>query len=182
MKLLALLVFMNSGFTVDVATEVAYTIELRRELLAGFVDDIGLFQRHMPGVVAVKSIGENMYLYQTEKSVPLAGTLRTDFTITRRTMGDSLTIYESVSHNDPNYMYCAVLIKPESDQATRISITLRLRLIRESGFAIHWMAPVLGKAFIESRMKAEMDDMLEKFIDSSNRELYNRLLQRTMND
>jgi len=44
------------------------------------------------------------------------------------------------------------------------------------------MAPLLGEAFIESRMKAEMDDMLQEFIASSNRELYNRLLQRTMND
>ncbi|MER3523882.1 MAG: hypothetical protein C4326_07380 [Ignavibacteria bacterium] len=137
MKLLALLVFMNSGFTVDVATEVAYTIDLRRELLADFADDIGLFERHMPGVLAVKNIGENIYLYQTEKRVPLAGTLRTDFTISKRSEGDSLTIYESLTPNDPNYMYCAVLIKPESERSTRISITLRLRLERENGFAIH---------------------------------------------
>lgn len=182
MTWLAFLVLINGGFIVDVATNTSYTIDLRRDLLVGFADDIGLFERHMPGVVGVKSIGENMYLYQTKKSVPLAGTLRTDFTIARRTMGDSLTVYESVSHDDPNYMYCAVLIKPESDQATRISITLRLRLMRENGFAIHWMAPLLGEAFIASRMKAEMDDMLQKFIGSSNRELYNRLLQRTMND
>ncbi len=182
MKLLALLIFMNSGFVVDVATEASYTIDLERELLAGFVDDIGLFERHMPGVVRVKSIGENIYLYQTAKQVPLAGTLRTDFTIARRTEGDSLTVYESLSPDDQNYMYCAVLIKPEAERTTRISITLRLRLVRENGFAIHWMAPLLGEAFIESRMKEEMDDMLNEFIESSNRELYNRLLQRTMNE
>lgn len=172
--LLAFLLFWTDNFVVDVATAVSYRIHLPRHLLSGFADDIGLFRRNMPGVVGVDSLGGEKYLYRTEKSVPLAGTLRADFLIARRSEGDSLTVYESLSADEPNYMYCAVRIWPDSDSTTAVRVQLRLRLIRSSGFDIHWMAPLLGRQFIEDRMRKDMEEMLEKFIAASNAELYRR--------
>jgi hypothetical protein len=176
LSIVAFVIIFSQGFIVDVAARTTYTVELERELLRGFVDDIGLFERHMPGVVAVTPLSDNVYLYRTAKEIPLAGTLATDFTIARRTVGDSLTIYESLTPDDPNYMRCAVLILRDTAATTRISLSLRLRLVRENGWSIHWMAPLLGEAFIESRMKAEITAMLKDFVTSSNMELYRRLL------
>lgn len=165
-------------FVVDVTTSLSYRIHLHREVLSGFADDVGLFRRNMPGVVAVDSLGSNRYLYRTEKEVPLSGTLRTDFLIERRSEGDTLTVYESPSFDDPNYMYCAVRLWPESDSTTAVSVQLRLRLVRKNGFKIHWMAPFLGREFIEDRMREDLEQMLQEFVLASNAELYRRFSAR----
>ncbi|MDL1894430.1 hypothetical protein FBQ87_16320, partial [Sphingobacteriales bacterium CHB3] len=103
MGLLVFLFLVNSSlFVVDVTTTTSYTVDLSREALRGYVDDIGLFARHMPGVVSVKPVGENTFLYQTEKQIPLAGKMSTDFLIAKSVVGDSVTLYRSVSINDPN--------------------------------------------------------------------------------
>jgi hypothetical protein len=173
MLIFGLFLLWSNAFVVDVATSVSYQIRLPRATLREFVDDIGLFRRHMPGVVGVDSLGNERYLYRTQKSVPLAGTLEADFLIERRREADTLTVYESPS-SDPNYMLCAVHIRPDSDSTTAITIRLRLRLVRSSGFEIHWMAPLLGRGFIEDRMREDMEQMLEEFIQASNAELYRR--------
>ena len=176
--LLFLFLLNDSPFIVDVTTTTSYKVEISREEMRGFVDDIGLFARHMPGVVSVKPLGENTFLYQTEKQIPLAGKMRTDFLIGKSVIGDSLTLYRSLSIDDPNYMSCAVTIKPETENTTSIHIKLRLRLSRDAGSEVHWLAPVLGESFIEARMREDMESMLETFVASSNRELYSSLRKR----
>jgi hypothetical protein len=169
----------NDAFVVNASTSASYVVELPRESLRSYVDDIGLFARNMPGVVAVTPIAENTFLYQTEKSIPLAGTMSTDFLIEKSVVGDSVTMYQSVNTEDQNFMRCSVTIRPQTENTTSISIMLQLRLSRVSGSEIHWLAPILGESFIEARMKEDMEEMMESFIESSNKELYNRLLNRT---
>lgn len=181
MKTLAVLLLLNSTFVVDVSTTASYRLEIPRERLRSFVDDIGLFERHMPGVVGVTRLSDSTYRYETEKQLPLAGTLATTFVIVKRIVSDSLTVYESLRPDDPNYMYCAVAIEPDSHSSTVIGLTLRLRLTRKNPFSIHWMAPLLGERFIAARMKEEMEEMVKEFIHGSSAELYNRLLPKTLN-
>jgi hypothetical protein len=181
MTTLAVLLFLHSAFVVDVSTTTSYRLDIPRERLRTFVDDIGLFARHMPSVVRVTPLTDSTYRYETEKKLPLAGTLATTFIIVKRTLGDSLTVYESVNPDDANYMYCSVSIQPDSPETTLIGLTLRLRLSRDNPFSIHWMAPLVGERFIAVRMKEDMDEMLKEFIRSSSAELYNRLLPRTLN-
>jgi len=164
-----------SLFIVGASASTSYTLDIPREALHGYVDDIGLFQRHMPGVVGVTPLGEGKYLYQTEKDIPLSGTMKTDFIIAKSVIGDSVTIYESVNQEDANYMSCQVLIRPITDHTTMIVIDIRLRLIRDGGSEVHWLAPILGQDFISSQMTKDLTEMLEQFVDSSNKELYARL-------
>lgn len=176
--LISILLLSNDQFVVDARTSTTYTVELSRDALRGFVDDIGLFERHMPGVIGVKPMGNQTYLYQTEKEIPLAGTMSTNFLIKKIVVGDSMTVYQSVDIKDQNYMFCSVKISPRSTTTTDIHISLRLRLSRDAGSQIHWLAPVFGEGFIEDRMKSDMDKMLEAFIVNSNKELYAQLGNR----
>lgn len=178
----ALLLFLaGSGdmFIVQAGGGTSYEVALSREALRTYVDDVGLFKRNMPGVVAVTPVGPETYLYQTEKSLPLAGTMKTDFVIQKRTVGDSLTIYESLDTADVNYMYCQVLIRPAGPDTTTIEISLRLKLTREGGGDIHWLAPILGARFISKEMSKDIEGMLETFVENSNQELYARLRPET---
>jgi hypothetical protein len=172
-----LMLFAGPGtmFVVQAGGGTSYDVALSREALRSYVDDVGLFKRNMPGVVAVTPVGPDTYLYQTEKDLPLAGTMKTDFVIRKRTVGDSLTVYESVDSADVNYMYCQVLIRAANADTTTIAISLRLKLSRESGGDVHWLAPLLGEGFISREMSKDIEGMLETFVQNSNQELYARL-------
>jgi hypothetical protein len=179
LALLALLLHGGESFVVDASAATSYTIALPRERLWGVVDDIGLFQRNMPGVVGVTPVGNDTYLYQTEKDIPLSSPMKTDFIIQKRTVGDSVTVYESVNPEDRNYMFTNILIRPADLESTTIEIHMRLRLQREDASEIHWTAPMLGEAFISRQMTGDMEEMLQAFREKSNLELYSRLQPAT---
>jgi hypothetical protein len=172
-SLLALLLG-NSLFVVDASTEAKYNVDIPRDLLREYVDDIGLFARNMPGVVHVEPLGDNRYRYLTEKEIPLAGRMQTEFIIQKSTVGDSVTIYRSDDLHAENYMSCRVRLLPASASQTSIVITLRIRLSRQNPTEVHWLAPILGEDFITNRIKVSLEDMLQEFIANSNRELLQR--------
>lgn len=174
---LAILLFVgNNGlFTVDASAATNYSVAVPREALRTYVDDIGLFARNMPGVVAVRPLGDGKFLYQTEKDIPFSPALKTDFLIIKESVGDSLTIYRSMSDDDPNYMLCQVLIRPQDTVNTAIEIRLRVRLSRENASEVHWLAPILGESFISRQMTKDMEQMLQEFVEKSNEELYSHL-------
>jgi carbon monoxide dehydrogenase subunit G len=174
---LALILILNTSdpFVAEATASTSYEVSIPRDSLRLFVDDVGLFSRHMPGVVSVRENGPDRFLYLTEKSLPLAGTMQTEFDIQKRVSGDSVFVYESVDLEAANYMYNRVTIHPAGDRRTTIAIDLKVRLKREGGGEVHWLAPILGQAFISKQMANDLNDMLERFVESSNRELYDRL-------
>ena len=131
------------------------------------VDDIRLFARCMPGVVAVVQVGPDLYLYRTEKRLPLAGVLQTEFTIRRYAFGDSVVVYASPDTTAGNFMWCRVTLTPCGTSCTAVAIQLVIRLSRENPSSIHWLAPVLGEQFISDRMTEDLDAMLEEFVAAS---------------
>jgi carbon monoxide dehydrogenase subunit G len=172
---LILILNTSDPFVAEAVASTAYEVNIPRDSLRLFVDDVGLFARHMPGVVSVRETGPDRFLYLTEKSLPLAGTMQTEFDIQKRVSGDSVFVYESVDPEADNYMYNRVTIRPAGDQRTTIAIDLKVRLKREGGGEVHWLAPILGQEFISKQMGGDLNDMLEQFVESSNRELYGRL-------
>jgi hypothetical protein len=171
-----ILLFLNTPepFIVDASTEATYVVQIARPALKLFVDDIGLFARHMPGVVEVKPVGENRYLYRTEKDVALRSAMKVDFLIGKQVYGDTLTVYRSLSPSDENYMSCSVYLHPDGENTTKIRIKLRIRMSRTNPMEVHWMAPIVGAGFISDRMKEDLDEMLASFIETSNKEIYSR--------
>jgi hypothetical protein len=165
-------------FVADASAERTYTVNISREDLRLVVDDIGLFARNMPGVVGVTPLENNRYAYLTEKHLPLAGTMRTEFLIEKTVVGDSVTWYRSIRPDDPNYMSCKVVLRAVDEKSTSIRIVLRIRLAREDASEVHWMAPLLGEQFISDRMTGDLEEMLSVFIERSSDELYAR--QRTL--
>jgi hypothetical protein len=174
----ALLMFvtLNPGdtFIVDASASIAYTVNISREDLRLFVDDIGLFERNMAGVVGVDSLSVDTYLYRTSREVPLKGKMDADFIIQRTIANDTVTVYRTPDVRDPNWMECRVELTPVSDGQTSIRINLRLRMEREHGYQIHWLAPIVGADFLTERMEDELDGMLREFAERSTQELYHR--------
>jgi hypothetical protein len=164
----------GENFVVDASAQIAYTVNISREDLRLFVDDLGLFQRNMSGVVGVDSLGENTYLYRTSREVPLKGTVDADFVIRKTVESDTVTVYRTPDPHAPNWMECRVELIPAGQQRTSIAIALRLRMEREHGYEVHWLAPLVGADFISDRMKEELAAMLKEFSEKSSKELYQR--------
>jgi hypothetical protein len=174
--LVALIVFMTNGdlFVAEATAQTTYTVELSRQALAGYVDDIGLFERNMPGVVSVTALGDDRYLYLTEKDLPLAGTMQTEFLIEKLGEGDT-TVYRSIDSAAENYMYTRVVITPAGASSSQMHIFVYLRLSRENASEVHWMAPLMGEEFISYQMTKDLEDMLESFVEQSTNDLYDRV-------
>ena len=170
----------SDRFVAEATAEATYTIDLSRQALAGYVDDIGLFERNMPGVVGVDELGNNQYRYLTEKELPLAGTMQTEFLIEKITEGDSTTIYRSVDPAAENFMYTRVVITPSGPAASRMRILVQLRLSRENASEVHWMAPLMGEDFISYQMTKDLQSMLETFVERSTADLYERVTPQTV--
>jgi len=178
MLLATLLMFvtLNSGddFVVDASAQIAFTVDISRDDLRLFVDDLGLFRRNMAGVVGVDSLDQNTYLYRTSREIPLQGRMDVDFVIRRTVANDTLTVYHTPDVHDPNWMECRVELVPVGKGQTSIKIALRLRMEREHGYEVHWLAPIVGAEFINDRMKEDLAEMLREFADKSSKELYQR--------
>lgn len=180
-SLAVLLLFVStSSFVVDASSEAMYNVSIPHLRLRSYVDDIGLLARNMPGVLGVQSLGDNRFLYQTEKNIPLAPPFRTDFIIRKTLLGDTVTVYRSEDIHDPNYMSCKVRLHPLDEATTSITISLRVRLTRTDPGEVHWLAPIVGEDFISDRMQKDLDEMLKTFIVRSNQELYNSDLRFTV--
>jgi len=179
MAVLLMFLFMNSSFITDASREARYTVNISRESLREYVDDIGLFARNMPGVVSIEKLDDHTYLYHTRKSIPLASPMETTFHIRKIVESDSVTHYRSITPDAENYMSCTVTITPTGESETSIAIALRIRLVRKNPSEVHWLAPIVGPDFISERMGEDLDGMLKEFIANSNSELYNRYLAAT---
>jgi hypothetical protein len=178
MSIAALLVSLalsgGDSFVVDVSAAITYAVDVSRSELATYTDDVGLFRRNMTGVVGVDSLGVNRYLYRTSKDVPLKGKMDVDFVIERSVATDSLTVYRTPEATDPNWMECRVALRPEGDRRTSITINLRLKLERDHGYQVHWLAPIVGAGFLRDRMEEDLNAMLKEFAENSTRELQER--------
>jgi hypothetical protein len=171
----------GDNFVVDASAQISYNVLISRDDLRLFVDDIGLFRRNMSGVVGVDSLSENTYLYRTSREVPLKGKMDADFIICRTVANDTLTVYRTPDVRDPNWMECRVELRPVGVKETSITVHLRLRMEREHGYEVHWLAPIVGADFISDRMKEELTEMLREFAEKSSQELYRRLSSLSQN-
>ncbi len=173
MNILAVVALLVSRglFIVDASSEASYTVPVPRSILRAYVDDVQLLSRNMPGVVDITSLGDNRFRYRTEKNLPLARPLVTEFVIRKTMVGDSLAVYRSEAVHDPDYMSCKVKLIPRGEDSTMITISLRVRLSRQNPSDVHWMAPILGEDFISEKMHGDLEEMLREFVERSEREL-----------
>ena len=168
---LAALFVSRTLFIVDASSEASYSVAVPRSILRAYVDDVDLLSGNMPGVVEITSLGNNRFRYQTEKALPLARPLKTEFVIRKTMQGDSLAVYRSETMVDPNYMSCKVRLIPQGESRTLITISLRVRLSRQNPADVHWLAPILGEDFISDKMRGDLEEMLKEFVERSTREL-----------
>jgi hypothetical protein len=157
-------------FVVTASASIRYRVDIPYERIHASVDEVGLLQRNMPGVVSIRRLDERRYMYTTRSEVPLGKDLELAFLVERRSNGN-VTVYRTPDETDANFMRCAVRIAPHPEGGTGFEIRLLLRLRREHATDVHWLAPLAGEDFVSARMNEDLRAMLAEFRDRSTAEL-----------
>lgn len=164
MTLLALLLLVRPDpFIADAEWRGEFPLGLRSLHVCSVIGSTEFLARTMPGVTEIRDLPEGEFLYRTERSMPFAGVVRTDFRIRRDEWTDSSVVFRTPSAEEANYMILALRFATEPGRGTVLHARLRVRLMRDDGAEIHPFAPLLGEAFISGQMERDLSETLRMF-------------------
>jgi hypothetical protein len=163
---IAIVLLLRAGpFVADAECEDEFHLGERCLALRSQIGSTEFLARTMPGVTEIKTLPGGEFLYRTERSMPFAGSVRTDFRIRRDELTDSSVVFRTPSLQEANFMVLALRVVAEPGGGTVLHARLRVRLIRDDGADIHPLAPVLGEAFISRQMERDLRQTLETFAE-----------------
>lgn len=154
------------GFILDANGSTSVTLRLPADSVRSMMQQVCVLERHMPGVVGIEPSGQvDAFTYRTVREIPFSGEMRTDFQIRRVVDPDGSIVYRTTDNAAANWMSFRFKVTPAGDHATELTMTLRVRLVRENGTAIHILAPVLGEEFLSEQMERDITGMLSTFAE-----------------
>lgn len=151
------------GFTLDASGSGAVTLAMVPDSARAAFAHIGVLERYMPGVEGITAHPDGSFRYCTVREIPFSGEMRTEFHLRRTVDASGSVSYQSPDSTAANWMRFRFTFTPAGEGMTEVRMTLRVRLMRDSGTEIHILAPVLGEEFLSERMESDITDMLATF-------------------
>jgi len=178
MKLIITILFMvftfvnisRAEFTVSADVTSGTVLKVNITRATEYFKDIYVFQRNFPGIISVKKLGYKQSEWVYEIDAPLASPVRMPFILEETISSDDYMVFESKSKT-PDYFRCSARMVSLGDEETRISITIKIKMVRESGGDVHFMAPILGEKFISKEMKKDLTKALSAFLSKCKKEI-----------
>lgn len=160
----------RADFTVsaDVTNGAVFKANIGR--VTEYFKDISVFQRNFPGIISVKKLGDKESEWIYEIDAPLASPVRMPFILVETISSEDYMVFESKSKT-PDFFRCSTRMVQLGEEETRISITIKLKMVRESGSDVHFMAPILGEKFISKEMKKDLASALSTFLSKCRKEI-----------
>jgi hypothetical protein len=160
----------RADFTVsaDVTNGAVFKANISR--VTEYFKDISVFQRNFPGIISVKKLGDKESEWVYEIDAPLASPVRMPFILVETISADDYMVFESKTKT-PDFFRCSTRMVQLGEEETRISITIKLKMVRESGSDVHFMAPILGEKFISKEMKKDLANALSTFLSKCRKEI-----------
>lgn len=168
--LLLTLLSVSQGFTLDATAHHEVGLPLPVDSVRALVGQISTLETMMPGVVDITAQSGGWFLYRTEREIPFSGKMQTDFRIVSIAGEDGSVTYRTPGTEAENWMSFRLAPTATGDGTTRLSLRMRVRLVRSQGTDIHLLAPLLGEGFLSKSMEDDLSAMLQVFAD--------RLVQR----
>jgi hypothetical protein len=173
------LIITHDPFVADASAETEFVVAGVEQDVRNRLEQIQVLRQYMPGVVAIEEQGQGLWVYKTERNMPLSAVVRTDFVLAR-SIGESIAFVTPTPQAD-NWMLVKFDTRPDGNNHTSVKMHVRVRLLREDASSIHIFAPLLGEAFISERMRDDLDGMLESFAGSIQQE-FERLGERMVTE
>ena len=178
MKLIAAILFMvftfinisRAEFTVSAEVTSGTVFKVNISRATEYFKDISVFQRNFPGIISVKKLGDKESEWVYEIDAPLASPVRMPFILVETISAYDYMVFESKSKT-PDFFRCSARMVSLGEEETRISITIKIKMVRESGSDVHFMAPILGEKFISKEMKKDLTKALSTFLAKCKKEI-----------
>jgi len=156
-------------FVVNASTSVEYTIQKSSAELQAF-DSPDFISRNLPGITSIKPLEQNNFLWDLKIDVPMSRDMEGSFISQKQVLGENHMVFSSPEGAE-DYMRCEIIVEPQENNESLINISMKLKFTRSNGLKFHWMAPLVGEAFLSDRVTEMLDKMLNEFIVNSTEEL-----------
>ena len=168
--LVALWLLVSDPFVVGASAEQSVVVAAPVERVWEYYSNLQNFTRFYPGIVDVHRLDSNTSMWTFEISPPLSSAIRTTYRLTEQKNPDGGVVFRTDAA-ERDFMECRAIAEPLTSSSTRVTVSLALRMTREHARDFHWLAPIVGAAFISGQMKKQIADDLEKFLQESSNNL-----------
>jgi hypothetical protein len=151
------------AFTIQASTEQSIVIPLPAAEVSAFYADLGVYRRHFPGIVDTRRLSATESLWTYVMDPPLSPAKRMTLRLVQHNDSEHSVVF-STAPDAADFMLCRATVVPLSERETKLTVSLQLRLTRESGSDFHFLAPVLGQSFISNEMQKQVTGDLEQFL------------------
>lgn len=162
--------FADDGFTVSASVQKSIVFNSKIDKVSSYMKDLNIYKRNFPGIVSVNKLGgiESQWTYEVD--APLSSPMRMSFILVEKSATDYDVVFES-KNPIPDYFKCSASLKEIADNKTKMVISIKISMTRESGSDVHFLAPILGEKFISKEMKKQITENLGIFLENCNREI-----------
>jgi hypothetical protein len=157
-------------FTVSAEVTRSAVFKAEMKTVADYFRNVKVFEKNFPGVISVQELGggESKWVYEVD--APLSSPVRMPFILKEVVSTDDYIVFET-KKSEPDYFRSSARIITLGENETRLSITIKIKMVRESGSDVHFMAPLLGEKFISKEMKKDITEALETFLSKCKKEI-----------
>jgi uncharacterized membrane protein len=159
-------------FTISAEVEKSSVIDLPRDFVRTYINDLSIYPRFFPDIVSVKKLNDKESEWHYDVKAPLSPTISLTFLLESKLSTPSLMVLESVNP-EPDYLYCKAKFDSLSEASTKVTLQFKIRMTREHASDIHFLAGILGEDFISARMKDKLDGDMDTFIEKATEDMYN---------
>jgi hypothetical protein len=131
--------------------------------LSEYFKNIKIYEKYFPGIISVKELGNKESEWVYEIDAPLASPVRMPFTLYEKVSSEDYIVFET-KNKTPDFFRCTARLVSMGENETRISISIKIKMVRDSGGDVHFMAPILGEKFISKEMKKDLSEALSTFL------------------
>ena len=160
----------DDGFPVSASVKKSMVFDVKINKVSEFMKDISVFKKNFPGIISVDKKGEKESEWTYEVDAPLSSPMRMTFLLVERSNSENDIVYES-KNPKPDYFRCNAVLKEAVNNTTKMSVSIKISMSRESGSDVHFLAPILGEKFISKQMKKQISENLGVFLNNCKIEL-----------
>lgn len=160
----------DDDFKVSASVRKSITFSTNIDRVSTYMKNLDVYKKNFPGIVNVKKLGEKQSEWTYEIDAPLSSPMQMSFILVEKSFSDYFIIYES-KNSATDYFRCAAVLEQASESSTVMTISITIRMKRESGSDVHFLAPVLGEKFISKEMRKQIEKNLSAFLNNCKKEL-----------
>ncbi len=153
----------KADFTVSAEVTNGAVFKTSLSKLSEYFKNIKIYEKYFPGIISVKDFGNKESEWVYEVDAPLSSPVKMAFTLSEKVSSEDYIVYET-KNSTSDYFRCTARLVSMGENETRISISIKIKMVRESASDVHFMAPILGEKFISKEMKKDLSEALSTFL------------------